>query len=329
MPKIETDSLAFFNLEGVPEGRGSWYGILILYITTLAYGHPFLKRRGILARPILDIENFPNQHGGIAVQDSGEAEEGVEYADAGEILAGTEKRDTLFLRRIIDVDRNGDDSDVAPCGTHQKLKFRFVARGDDMHLAHFLKRIEPEACLRIRKPFGSLHGEPEVGELVGKGVLLGHVVVLEPATADDECVRVPGYGLHESGYVAGVVLPVGVEGDGVSEAPFHSLAEAGHQGRALALVGLVLHHVDRCGRLLHQFYGAVGGSVADHEDIVTVLCHRLNHLHDGARVVVRGNDDADAQLFQCCLVHSAYFSPTWMLILVKMVSPSLTTILRV
>ena len=152
------------------------------------------------------MEDFPDQHGGITVQDGGEAEEGVEDADAGEVLARTEKGDSFLLRRVIDFDGDGDNGNVAPGGAYEHFQLGFVARGDQPHGAHFAQRIETVTGLRVRQFFACLHGEPEIGKLVGEGVLLWHVVVLQSAAADDERVRMRLDGFHKSRNVTGVVL---------------------------------------------------------------------------------------------------------------------------
>ena len=191
-------------------------------MTTRHAEHDGVMYSKICAKQEMSVfaEDFPNQHGGIAVQDGGEAEESVEDADAGEVFARAEKGYSFLLWRVIDVDGDGNDVDVAPRRSYQQFQLSFVSRGDDVHLAHFLQRIEPESRLRVRQLFGSLHGEPKVGELVGEGVLLGHVIVLEPAAADDEHVGMLFDRFHKGGNVAGIMLPVGVQRDGIAESAF-------------------------------------------------------------------------------------------------------------
>ena len=64
------------------------------------------------------VEDFMEKHGGIAIHDSHQAEDGVEHADAEEVGAGTEVAHPFFLRWIIDLDGDGMDGNAPPRATH-------------------------------------------------------------------------------------------------------------------------------------------------------------------------------------------------------------------
>ena len=100
---------------------------------------------------MLPFKRFPYEHGGVAVEDGGEAEEGVEDADAGEVFGGTEVRYALFGRGVIDFNGKGYNGDVAPGGAYQQFQFCLITGGDELHGSHFLQWIKSESRLRVRK----------------------------------------------------------------------------------------------------------------------------------------------------------------------------------
>ena len=73
------------------------------------------------------MEDFVEKHGGIAIHDSHQAENGVEHADAEEVGAGTEVAHPFFLWRIIDLDGDGKDRNSSPRAAHQNFQFCFVS----------------------------------------------------------------------------------------------------------------------------------------------------------------------------------------------------------
>ncbi len=69
-------------------------------------------------------------HARVAIYDSEEAEQGIENADAGEVIRGSEMGDALFAGRVIDTDGDRNERNVRPSGEDQQLEFRLVARGE-------------------------------------------------------------------------------------------------------------------------------------------------------------------------------------------------------
>ena len=95
----------------------------------------------------------------------------------------------------------------------------------------------------------------------------------------------------------GVVLPVGIQRDGVGEAQLTRLAETFPQGIALTSVGGVVHQCDAL-KALEQRRGGIRGAVVDHDDIIAERQRRFHHLHNRTGVVVRRDDNADASRAQ-------------------------------
>ena len=104
------------------------------------------------------------------------------------------------------------------------------------------------------------------------------------------------------------VLAVAVEGDGVGKAPLPGVAEAFPQGDALAPVLLQPYYFRLRRHRLEKLQAAVGAAVAYDYDVIALLQAPSDHIDNGPRIVVCGDDDADAARpktgFQAFLLHT-------------------------
>ena len=128
-------------------------------------------------------------HIDVPEEQSSDAKEAVEDADACEIPCRHEMADALFFRRIKDANRNRHKRHIMPCGKDEQFQFGFVATSEDVKTVELVQRIKPQTCLRVRQMNRRLQGKPEVREAVGKLALARHVRIGERTTADDECLR--------------------------------------------------------------------------------------------------------------------------------------------
>ncbi len=85
--------------------------------------------------------------------------------------------DSLTFRRIIDSYRHWDNLSAVPCGKYKQLQLGLISRGHKGGTAYSVQGIGSESCLGVLKPSACLHHEPEIGEFVGKGICLRHVLV--------------------------------------------------------------------------------------------------------------------------------------------------------
>ena len=228
-----------------------------------------------------------------SVEQRQKTQHGVEHTDAGEVGRRTEVAHALLSGRIIDVDGNGDETDPVPGGEDEQLEFSLVARGEQREPAELPDGIEAEARLRVGQGMQSLHRKPEIGKPVGKQTASRGVDAREIATAHDEGSGVFDVGLHEPGDFFGVMLPVGVERDGVGKAHLQRFGKTAFQRIAFASVAGIIHEGD-AGHRSEDVARSVSRTVVHYNDVVALLQCGLNHSSDGAAVVVGRNHDADA-----------------------------------
>lgn len=185
---------------------------------------------------------FSDQSRGPTVDERHEAKYGVQHGDAEEVPKRPEMRDAVFGINHVDLD--GHQVDATPGGEDEQLQLGFVAIGKQGEARHVVQRIQPIARLCVGQVDAGLHPEPEVGKLVGEGVLARHVVLFQVAAAHNQGARVLLQGLHKQRDVLGEVLSVAVDGEGVVEAHGLGFLEALFEGIAFATVATIVDHDD-------------------------------------------------------------------------------------
>ena len=131
-----------------------------------------------------------------------------------------------------------------PRRQHHQGQLGLVARRHQAQIFKFLERVKTVARLCVLEVAPRLNVEPEIGELVGETAALGAVHALEIALAHDQRTRMLLVGFQKLSNVGRIVLPIGIEGDGIGEAHRQSLLKAAAQGITLAAVDLVFNQGD-------------------------------------------------------------------------------------
>ena len=138
---------------------------------------------------------------------------------------------------IVHPHRDRDDPEVLPGGENEEREFRLVPGGEELQGREVLQRVYAEARLRIGEFPSGLDGEPEVRELVRKGVAGRHSLRREVAAAGDER-PLPRRG-DERRDVGGIVLAVRVQRHREAVTLLPRGLQAGLERPAFAPVGFV------------------------------------------------------------------------------------------
>ena len=161
-----------------------------------------------------------------------------------------------------------------------------------------MQGIEPIACLGIGQSLECLHREPEVRELIGKGIAAGHVLLLQVPCPDDQRTGMLLQGLDELGDILREMLPVAVDGDRIVVPHLLGFPEACNQGMPLAFV---LGIVDQCqGNLLQLcqlLAGIIRTSVDDDDNLGGNRSYTPHDIGNSPAVVVGWYNNTDFPCF--------------------------------
>ena len=84
--------------------------------------------------------------------------------------------------------------------------------------------------------------EPKVGELVGKGVAAGHILLIQVAATHNQSTWMLFYGINKQRNIFRKMLSVAIDGDGIIEAQLLCFPEASFQCIAFASVFAVIDY---------------------------------------------------------------------------------------
>ena len=85
--------------------------------------------------------------------------------------------DAFLHRRIIHANWNRYQLHIMPCGKNKQFQFCFIPAGNERKSVQLMQRIDAHTCLRVRQVYRGLQVKPEIGELIGKLALAGHVLI--------------------------------------------------------------------------------------------------------------------------------------------------------
>ena len=139
-------------------------------------------------------------------------------------------------RGIGSPDRRLDYGNTRPMRFNQNLQFKLIPACLDLQIHGFRQGIYPETALGITGPGAARQPYPEIGEFAPKGAGPRYVSARHPLPGPHH--NRPGrvrYGLHQRQGITGIMLPVGIQGDG-PVGLFHRPFEPGLKGRPLAPV---------------------------------------------------------------------------------------------
>ncbi len=128
-----------------------------------------------------------------------------------------------------------------PCRSCQHLHFELVSSGDDPQIQRLWQRVNPESALGIGQLRPAGHTHPEVGKVATLATGPRRVGHFPPSHHDDPPVC--GNGRHQLQGLDGVVLAVGIDGDGIV-GNFSCCAHAGDQGSTFSPIVRVDRQVD-------------------------------------------------------------------------------------
>ena len=237
---------------------------------------------------------FSEKSRGPTIDERHEAKYGVQHSDAEEVPKRPEVRDAVFGINHVDLD--GHQVGATPGGKDEQLQLGLVSIGEQGEARHVFQRIKPIARLCVGQVDACLHPEPEVGKLIGEGVLARHVVLFQVAAAHNQGAGVLLQSLHKQRDVFGEVLSVAVDGEGIVKAHGLGFLEALFEGIAFATVTAIVDHGDALAKRSQDFSRMVGAAVVDDDDIGTIGQHPFHHVAQRAAIVVGRHDDADLQL---------------------------------
>jgi hypothetical protein len=199
-------------------------------------------------------------------------------------------------------DRRLHDFQVRPAGPDEHFGLESVSAGPGLQLLQLRQRVDPESALAVLHLHTAQEPDEQVADTTTDAAFRGVVARPDAANADDDGAAMTCREFPQRREVRGVVLPIRVDGEDVSESQAPCLGKPAPQRRRLAPVQVVGQCVVAAVGIaprLEQRLRRVAAPVVDDED---GQVHRLDRAQErGQRrcVVVgrRKHEEANASGF--------------------------------